>query len=329
MIPASTSGTKQRPMTAPERATACASGDSRPIRWTIASPSVSGTAASRIARLSVRCSSSSAPSSSSMWSGTPSVRSWTASTTAAGAGSPVPRITVVMVAICSRVNGASRASSAMRWESCRARHGRRMDVGTSSSVRYAPTRRSGRSRVARASSVRISRLRSSAHWRSSNQSIRGRSAAATIRSTARSTRVRLRGALASNVSSTRRRSSRPRSANARSRVIVLARSSSEAAGTSRSCGATSPALVRKPAASAFRSIARISRVFPIPASPATSRNWPRPRAAAAIRRSAWSRRSSRPTRIGERRGPNRVIVASLAPVSRPASVERPMRGRSA
>ena len=74
MMPARTSGTKHRPITAPERATACASGESRPMRWRIASSRVSGTAASRMARLSVRSSSSIAPSSSSMWRGTPSVR---------------------------------------------------------------------------------------------------------------------------------------------------------------------------------------------------------------------------------------------------------------
>ncbi len=75
MTPARTSGTKQRPMTAPARATVRASSDSRANRVRIASSIVSGTSASRIARPSVRASWSSAPSSSSMWSGIPSVRS--------------------------------------------------------------------------------------------------------------------------------------------------------------------------------------------------------------------------------------------------------------
>ena len=75
MIPARTSGTKQRPMTAPARAVACASGDSVEIRAMIASSIVSGTSASRIAVPSARASALSAPSSSSMWSGIPSVRS--------------------------------------------------------------------------------------------------------------------------------------------------------------------------------------------------------------------------------------------------------------
>ena len=49
MIPARTSGTKQRPMTAPARAVACASGDRRANRARTASSIVSGTVASRIA----------------------------------------------------------------------------------------------------------------------------------------------------------------------------------------------------------------------------------------------------------------------------------------
>ena len=75
MIPASTSGTKHRPMTAPARAVACASGDSWEMRAMTASSMVSGTLASRIAVPSARASALSAPSSSSMCSGMPSVRS--------------------------------------------------------------------------------------------------------------------------------------------------------------------------------------------------------------------------------------------------------------
>ena len=65
---------KQRPMTAPALATARASGDRRATRARIASSIVSGTFALRIARSSLRASSPSAPSSSSMCSGIPSVR---------------------------------------------------------------------------------------------------------------------------------------------------------------------------------------------------------------------------------------------------------------
>src|SRR3974390_521684 len=55
------------------------------------------------------------------------------------------------------------------------------------------------------------------------------------------------------------------------------------------------------------------RDFPIPASPANSRNWPRPAAASARRRSARSSSSSRPVRIGERRGLTRVMARIYAP----------------
>ncbi len=69
MTPARTSGLKQRPMTAPARATSRASADSLSSRTSTASPMVSGTCASRMRRPSARASSSSAASSSSMWSG--------------------------------------------------------------------------------------------------------------------------------------------------------------------------------------------------------------------------------------------------------------------
>ena len=74
-------------------------------------------------------------SSSSMWSGIPSVRSYTAFTTSRGAGRPVPRISVTTSAVSSRVRGLSRASSASRWLSSRARHSRWIDPTGSSSSR--------------------------------------------------------------------------------------------------------------------------------------------------------------------------------------------------
>ena len=115
MMPARTSGTKQRPMTAPALATACASGDRWPSRSSTASSMVSGTVASRIARPSARAWALIAPSSSSMWSGMPSVRSWTAATTSRGAGRPVSRMRVVTRAVWARSSGPSRISSATRW----------------------------------------------------------------------------------------------------------------------------------------------------------------------------------------------------------------------
>ena len=75
MISASTSGTKQRPMTAPARATVWASAERRASRSRTASSIVAGTLASRIARPSALAWALIAPSSSSMWSGMPSVRS--------------------------------------------------------------------------------------------------------------------------------------------------------------------------------------------------------------------------------------------------------------
>ena len=86
-------------MTAPARAVACASGDRRASRTRTASSIVSGTLASRIAVPSTRASALSAPSSSSMWSGMPSVRSYTAAATSRGAGSPVSRMSVVTRAV--------------------------------------------------------------------------------------------------------------------------------------------------------------------------------------------------------------------------------------
>ena len=59
--PGQDSGTKQRPMTAPARAVACASGESWAIRAMTASSIVSGTFASRIAAPSERASALSAP----------------------------------------------------------------------------------------------------------------------------------------------------------------------------------------------------------------------------------------------------------------------------
>ena len=102
-MPAMTSGLKQRPRTAPARASVRASSDRRARRASTASPIVSGTWASRIRRPSVRASSSSAARSSSMWSGIPFVRSWTASTTSRGAGSSPPRISVVARPVSSSV----------------------------------------------------------------------------------------------------------------------------------------------------------------------------------------------------------------------------------
>ena len=67
-------------------------------------------------------------------------------------------------------------------------------------------------------------------------------------------------------------------------------------------GTSPPRTVRKPAARARRSIAPSSRVLPTPASPASRRKRPLPAATSAIRRSASSSRSSRPTRTGQTSG---------------------------
>ena len=122
-------------MTAPARATARASSDRRTTRASTASSIVSGTCAERIARPSVLASSSSAASSSSIWRGMPSVRSYTALETSRGAGRPVPRMSVTTSAVSSCVRGLSRASSASRWLISLARHSRWIDPTGSSSSR--------------------------------------------------------------------------------------------------------------------------------------------------------------------------------------------------
>ena len=59
--------------------------------------------------------------------------------------------------------------------------------------------------------------------------------------------------------------------------MVRARSRIDAAGTSWSCGATRPATAET-AALGLWAIAPRNRVLPMPAWPASSRNWPRPAA---------------------------------------------------
>ena len=94
-----------------------------------------GDRASRIAEPSARASALRAPSSSSMWSGIPSVRSKTAAATSREAGRPVSRISDVARAVSSRVNGRSLTSSAMRWVMRRTRQSRRLVPGGTSSIR--------------------------------------------------------------------------------------------------------------------------------------------------------------------------------------------------
>ncbi len=98
------------------------------VRWcarpSTASASVSGTAAVCTASpdCGVRASSSMAARSSSMCSGMPSLRSWIAATTWAGADRPSTAL--VMVAVWSSPRRFSRISSPSRWASSRARRSR-------------------------------------------------------------------------------------------------------------------------------------------------------------------------------------------------------------
>ncbi len=277
-----------RPRTDAARATAWASGERRLIRAMTASSIESGTPASRMALPLERASGLSAPSSSSMWSGSPSVRSNTASATSRGAGSPVSRMSVAMSAVSSRVSGWSRISSARRWVTRRARQSRRPAPGGTSSIRWTPTTRSRRSAACRASSPTISRLTSSAHWRSSNARRVGPSNDIAMRSAISRTIRRRRTCSAVIAEAHRSRSSQPASRERGERVIALARSRATAAGTSTSSGATDPATVSKPRAWAVCRIASRNRVLPIPASPASRSARPCPAETSARTRSSSS-----------------------------------------
>src|SRR5689334_15979280 len=68
--------------------------------------------------------------------------------------------------------------------------------------------------------------------------------------------------------------------------------------------------------------ASMKRLLPIPASPATSRKWPRPLTTPSRRRSARSSRSSRPINSGQRTGPNVVAMASECRASRSRFIGR-------
>ena len=94
-----------------------------------------------------------------------------------------------------------------------------------------------------------------------------------------------------------------------------------APGTWRSLGYAPPPTVRKPAAADRRSMAASSRVLPTPASPASSRNRPPSASTSAIRRSARSRRSSRPTRTGQTRCRGPSATVSVGDGRRRSSVE--------
>ncbi len=221
---------------------------------------------------------------------------------------------VVISAVWSRVSGANRASSASRWVSSRDRHSLIVLVG-SSSVRYAPTSSTGRSRIRRASSATISRLSWSAHCRSSKDSIVGAMRDSQIRSTTPRTRSRReRGSSPSAAWSTSRRSL-PSWASGSILCMVRARSRTTAPGTVMSCGARSPLAISAPRLRAFRATESRKRLLPMPASPARRMNCPRPSTASASRRSARSSRSSRPTSRGQRSGVTRLIRAVYAPAS--------------
>ena len=105
---------------------------------------------------------------------------------------------------------------------------------------------------------------------------------------------------------------RPACRTCRTVCIVRARSSTEASGTCRSWGARSPPASRNPAAVALRMIAPMSRLFPIPATPAIRIALPRPAAASARCRSASSRCWSRPTMSGLRRTRGAMVATIRA-----------------
>ena len=127
-----------RPMTAPAAATCLAGAEHGSIRARIASSTVSGTSASRTAPAPPSPPSARTPSSSSTWSGIPSVRQWTASATSRATGRPVSMRSVAIIAVSSGVSRASRTSSAGA-----GRAGATATTasarGKSSSLRYVPT----------------------------------------------------------------------------------------------------------------------------------------------------------------------------------------------
>ena len=189
MTPARTSGTKHRPRTAAARPMRCASGLMRATRARIASSMVSGSRppdAPDIDRSRARA----AAISSSMCSGRPSLRR-----------GPRPR---------GRAGRAGRcpAGASSRWRSGRGSGAPggapRRCAGSAAAIAsraarprprrlatIAPSTRSGWRSASRASSPMSSRLRSSAHWRSSKTSSVGRSIAARSWSTRSRTSVRL------------------------------------------------------------------------------------------------------------------------------------------
>ena len=130
-------------------------------------------------------------------------------------------------------------------------------------------------RVARASSAMISRLRSSAHWRSSNTSAVGRSRSPPNEPDDVDDEHPTTGALGDGGRLAEREQVAPRgSPKAGSRRALRARSRMDAAGTSRSWGARYPPTTRNRRARAVSQIALTKRDFPMPASPAMRRSCP-------------------------------------------------------
>ena len=96
----------------------------------------------------------------------------------------------------------------------------------------------------------------------------------------------------------------------------------DASGTWWSCGATDPPSTRRPAASAFRTAARISRVLPRPAEPDRNRVRPWPWPASSIRWSIRSRTSSRPRITGQRHRSRALHGAQCRPARSRAVIGR-------
>ena len=108
-----TDGRNRRPTTAPAAAIACAASERWRSRSSTVASIVSGTSEVRTSSAVATERSANMPTSSSTWSGMPSVRSWIASTASSDTDRPSSS-TRAMTAVSSSVRRGSRASSARR-----------------------------------------------------------------------------------------------------------------------------------------------------------------------------------------------------------------------
>ena len=291
-----------------------------------ASSIVSGTCASRIARPSLRASSSSARAAPRCGAGCRSSARRPPRTTSRGAGRPVPRMSVVTSAVSSR---RERLEADLLGEPLAEQPRAPLAVDRADRQLVEPVRAEEQQRPvrpSRASSPMTSRLSSSAHWRSSKASSVGRSIASRIRSAISRTRIRRDPsesvALADRWIARRSCAERPERGVASHRPgEVQDRRQRDLAVLWREV-----TLRRRgsPAASALRAHgveqAGLADARPRPRAGAAGRGRPRPRRCAARPARA---SSSRPTSSGLRRGRTGLMVRSVRPASSGASVERP------